>query len=131
MQHVGERDWDEVELRVFPGEGTSVFYEDDGLSHAYEEGAFRRTSFTLSTPEPGACALRRTSEGDFTSPVERFTIRLMDVDEPTDVRLDGEAVPVSTDLQDDEAGAVYDAEARTLVVRAGADFRRFDVAGTG
>ena len=136
MQHVGEREWDEVELRVFPGEGTSVLYEDDGLSHAYEEGAFRRTSFTLSTPEPGALALERTSEGGlpesaYASPVERFAIRLMDVGEPQDVRLDGTSVPVGQDVQVDGAGAAYDAEARTLTVRADAGFERLEVVGVG
>lgn len=153
MQHVGERAWDEVELRLFPGEGTSTFYEDDGLSHAYEEGDFRRTSFILRTPSPGTCTLLREQEGAFISPVERFVIRLMDVDRPGEVQVDGTSVPVETDVQDSskadlqageadvqtgdtdvragEVQARYDAQDRTLTVRTGADFQRFEASGIG
>ena len=131
MQYVGERAWDEVELRLFPGEGTSQFYEDDGTSHAYEDGDVRRTTFTLRAPAPGACTLLREHEGDFASPVKRFTIRLMDVGEPEEVRLDEQVIAVTTDVQGENAESVYDAESRTLTVRAAPDFRRFDVSGIG
>ncbi|MGI9174719.1 MAG: TIM-barrel domain-containing protein [Rhodothermales bacterium] len=138
MQYVGERAWDEVELRLFPGEGTSAFYEDDGHSHTYENGDARRTTFTLRAPSPGACTLLRESEGKFASPVKWFTIRLMDVDGPEEVRLDEQVVEVTADpagrgqpVEDGEAQSVYDAENRTLTVRADANFRRFDVSGIG
>ena len=131
MQHVGERAWDEVELRLFPGDGTSAFYEDDGQSHAYEDGDVRRTTFTLRAPSPGACTLLRETEGDFASPVKQFTLRLMDVEKPEEVRLDEALIEVATDVRDGEGQGVYDTKNRTLMVQAGADFRRLDVSGIG
>jgi alpha-glucosidase len=40
---VGERAVDILTLHIFPGEGESVLYEDDGESLAYQKGAFRVT----------------------------------------------------------------------------------------
>jgi alpha-D-xyloside xylohydrolase len=41
MQYVGEKQWDELELRVYPGaDGTFTLYEDEGDSYNYEKGAY-------------------------------------------------------------------------------------------
>ena len=41
MQYVGEKQWNELELRVYPGaDGTFTFYEDEGDSYNYEKGAY-------------------------------------------------------------------------------------------
>ena len=39
MQYVGEKAWDNLEIRVYPGaDGTFVLYEDEGDSYNYERG---------------------------------------------------------------------------------------------
>ena len=38
MQHTGERPVDVLMLHVFPGDGESALYEDDGESLAYQQG---------------------------------------------------------------------------------------------
>jgi len=46
MNHVGEKPWDTIRFAIFPdGDGTAstVLYEDDGTSPAYQQGAYRRT----------------------------------------------------------------------------------------
>jgi alpha-D-xyloside xylohydrolase len=41
MQYVGEKNWDNLELRVYPGaDGTFVLYEDEGDGYNYEKGVY-------------------------------------------------------------------------------------------
>ena len=41
MQYVGEKSWDNLELRVYPGaDGEFVLYEDEGDGYNYEKGAY-------------------------------------------------------------------------------------------
>ena len=41
MQYVGEKAWDTLELRVYPGaDGRFVLYEDEGDNYNYEKGAY-------------------------------------------------------------------------------------------
>ena len=41
MQYVGEKAWDELELRIYPGaDGTFTLYEDEGDNYNYEEGKY-------------------------------------------------------------------------------------------
>ena len=41
MQYVGEKSWDQLELRVYPGaDGQFVLYEDEGDGYNYEKGAY-------------------------------------------------------------------------------------------
>jgi len=46
MQYVGEKAWDNLEMRVYPGaNGSFVLYEDEGDSYNYEKGAYTTISF--------------------------------------------------------------------------------------
>ena len=41
MQHVGEKQWDNLELRVYPGADASfMLYEDEGDNYNYEKGVY-------------------------------------------------------------------------------------------
>jgi alpha-D-xyloside xylohydrolase len=41
MQYVGERSWDNLELRIYPGaDGEFVLYEDEGDNYNYERGVY-------------------------------------------------------------------------------------------
>ena len=41
MQYVGEKSWNELELRVYPGaDGQFTLYEDEGDNYNYEKGAY-------------------------------------------------------------------------------------------
>ena len=46
MQYVGEKAWDNLEVRLYPGaNGTFVLYEDEGDNYNYEKGNFTTISF--------------------------------------------------------------------------------------
>ncbi len=46
MQYVGEKPWDNLELRVYPGaDGSFVLYEDEGDNYNYEKGIYSTITF--------------------------------------------------------------------------------------
>ena len=46
MQYVGEKSWDNLEIRVYPGaDGSFVLYEDEGDSYNYERGVCSTITF--------------------------------------------------------------------------------------
>ena len=46
MQYVGEKAWDNLEVRLYPGaDGTFVLYEDEGDNYNYEKGNFTTINF--------------------------------------------------------------------------------------
>ncbi len=49
MQYVGEKDWQQLELRIYPGADASfTLYEDEGDGYAYEQGAYSTILFSWS-----------------------------------------------------------------------------------
>ena len=47
MQYVGEKAWDNLELRLYPGaDGTFTLYEDEGDNYNYEKDVYSTISFT-------------------------------------------------------------------------------------
>ena len=49
MQYVGEKQWDNLELRVFPGkDATFTLYEDEGDNYNYEKGVYTTISINWS-----------------------------------------------------------------------------------
>ena len=46
MQYVGEKAWDNLEIRVYPGaDGTFTLYEDEGDTYNYERGIYSTITF--------------------------------------------------------------------------------------
>ena len=46
MQYVGEKAWDNLEIRVYPGaDGSFTLYEDEGNNYNYETGAYTTITF--------------------------------------------------------------------------------------
>jgi alpha-D-xyloside xylohydrolase len=46
MQYVGEKTWDNLELRIYPGaDGSFMLYEDEGDNYNYEKGAYATIDF--------------------------------------------------------------------------------------
>ena len=47
MQYVGEKAWDNLEIRVYPGaNGSFTLYEDEGDSYSYERGVYSTITFS-------------------------------------------------------------------------------------
>ena len=47
MQYVGEKSWNELEIRIYPGaNGTFTLYEDEGDNYNYEKGKYATITFS-------------------------------------------------------------------------------------
>lgn len=46
MEYVGQKAWDNLEIRVYPGaDGTFTLYEDEGDNYNYEQGVYATVPF--------------------------------------------------------------------------------------
>ena len=46
MEYVGQKSWDSLELRIYPGaDGTFTLYEDEGDNYHYEQGIYATITF--------------------------------------------------------------------------------------
>lgn len=75
MQHSGEWPPDALTLHIYPGEGESWLYEDDGHSQAYRSGAFQRTRFVCEAAAQGL-TVHREAEGAFDPGYAWFEIQV-------------------------------------------------------
>lgn len=51
MNYVGEKPIEEITLHVYPGQGSFCYYEDDGVSNGYLNGAYKKIEFYTNTVE--------------------------------------------------------------------------------
>ena len=92
MQYAGQRPVTVLTLNIYPGNGTSWLYEDDGESTDYLQGIRRVTRFRMSRSE-GLLRLERDTQGYFLPTYTRQHLILHGVDgRPTRVFLDGRVI---------------------------------------
>ena len=75
MQYVGEKSWDNLELRVYPGaDGQFVLYEDEGDSYNYEKGAY--STINIIWNERARTLTISECQGDYKGMLQhrRFTV---------------------------------------------------------
>jgi alpha-glucosidase len=108
MQYVGERPMDQLTLHVYPGDGESQLYEDDGHTWAFQEGDYRLTRFTLATTgtPPSRLDLRRRATGPYESERQGFEVVVHGVNKlPRAVTVDSQ--PVEQCKKDDDSRAIH------------------------
>ena len=79
MQYVGEKAWDQLEIRVYPGaDGSFVLYEDEGDGYNYEKGAY--STITFSWNDKARKLTIGVRKGDFPGLLKsrQFTVVLPD-----------------------------------------------------
>jgi alpha-glucosidase len=91
QQYVGERAPDPLTLHVFPGDGESLFYEDEGDGWAHNEGMFRLSRFAMSAAERG-WTLRWNREGRFQPPYSQVEVVIHALDAPPRIQVDGQDI---------------------------------------
>jgi alpha-glucosidase len=93
MQHTGEWPPEVLHLHVYPGDGQSWLYEDDGLTRDYGSGAFQLTCFLSQAAPGGDLVVLREVEGGFDPGYSRFQIHVHGLQvPPRRVRVDGRTV---------------------------------------
>ena len=79
MQYVGEKTWDNLEIRVYPGADASfVLYEDEGDSYNYEKGVCTTINFTWNDKARKLTIGARKGEFPGMLKSRRFTVVLPD-----------------------------------------------------
>ena len=84
MQYVGEKSWDQLELRVYPGaDGQFVLYEDEGDGYNYEKGAY--STINIKWNERTRTLTIGERQGNFKGMIQqrRFTIVTPDGNQKT------------------------------------------------
>ena len=79
MQYVGEKSWDNLELRLYPGaDGSFTLYEDEGDSYNYERGVYATITFTWNDRARTLTIGQRQGEYPGMLATRQFTIVLPD-----------------------------------------------------
>ena len=79
MQHTGERPVEMLILHVYPGDGQSLLYEDDGHTWNFQRGNYRLTRFTC-TADRNRLRIERTVSGAFQPPYDCIQVLLHGVE---------------------------------------------------
>ena len=94
MQYVGEKAWDNLEVRVYPGaDGTFTLYEDEGDSYNYEQGQYATISFRWNDATRTLTIGKRQGQFKGMMEVRQFVVVLPDGREKT-VSYNGSEVAV-------------------------------------
>ena len=90
VQYTGEKPWDDLEIRVYPGaDGSFVLYEDEGDSFRYEQGACSTIEFKLH----GRTLTIGARKGSFPGMLQQRRFRIVTPDgRSTTVDYDGSAL---------------------------------------
>ena len=79
MQYVGEKSWDNLELRVYPGaNGTFTLYEDEGDNYNYEKGVYSTITIKWNDKSRSLTIGKRQGEYPGMLKSRQFTIVLPD-----------------------------------------------------
>jgi alpha-glucosidase len=76
LNYVGEKPLDPITFNIYPdntGSASSKLYEDDGLSPAYKQGAFRRTAFSAKRAGRGFVVTVGAAEGSYNPGPRKFS----------------------------------------------------------
>ena len=94
MQYVGEKTWQNLELRVYPGaDGSFTLYEDEGDSYNYEKGAYSTITFQWNDKTHTLTIGQRQGEFPGMLKARQFTVVLPDGKQQT-VNYDGKELRV-------------------------------------
>jgi alpha-glucosidase len=116
MNYVGERPADPITLAIYPddqGHASTALYEDDGVTPAYRNGVFRRTSVEVASAA-GGWRIDVNPEGSFKTGSRNFRFELRSRSAPKEVLLD--STPLRRAAKD-EAMWQYNADLITVQVK--------------
>ena len=94
MQYVGEKAWDNLELRIYPGaDGQFTLYEDEGDGYNYEKGVYSTITFQWSDKSRTLTIGKRQGEFPGMLKTRKFTVVMPDGSQQT-VEYNGEEIKV-------------------------------------
>jgi len=115
QQWVGEKKSEETVLHLFPaGRSAYELYEDDGVTHAYRDGAYAVTRIETEKSAKGVVTVRisRTHDG-YDSGRTRWLLAVRAAQAPSEVAVGGGRLAERGEGE----GYRYDGKTKTLYVR--------------
>jgi alpha-glucosidase len=76
LRYTGEKPLDPLTLEVYPGQGEFSLYEDDGISFAFEDGAYALTRFRQELDPAGLTLYADRRVGRFEPPQRQVIVRV-------------------------------------------------------
>ena len=92
MNFIGERPWDPIWFAIYPdgqGAASTSLYEDDGVSPAAEQGAYRRTRISFAQSKGVKQVTLSPPEGSF-APAPRDFVFFLGASQGTSTRIHDE-----------------------------------------
>lgn len=80
MNHIGEKSFDPITFAIYPddnGAASATMYEDDGLSPAYAQGAFRRTKLNVARTSAGYVITLSAPVGTYDPGLRKFSFQVL------------------------------------------------------
>ncbi len=125
MQYVEQKPVNPLTLDIYPWKTSSfTLYEDDGITYAYENGAFARTTFVCSQQPNHLVVEIGPSRGHFKGQLKKRTyiLKLNGVNRPVKIRLEGKKLPLwrsRHQLETHKSGWWYSVQNRRLWIKIG------------
>ncbi|HWL94842.1 MAG TPA: glycoside hydrolase family 31 protein [Phycisphaerae bacterium] len=120
VQFTNEKPLDELVLAIFPGDGAGAYYNDDGHSYNYRDGAFVREEYAATSGDITTTFTLTAREGSVEFIPPSYQLQFKNWRKaPTDVTLDGQSLPSlkRKSAADGGPGWWHDHSSRTLLVR--------------
>jgi len=122
QQYVGEKPITETEMLIYPKDGSSyTLYEDDGLSYAYEKGAFALTKLTCQTTDDIWKILVKREQSGFKPPRQDYLFTVISTRPPVKVSVEKSQITVrksADELNREAEGYYYAADDQTILIKA-------------
>ncbi len=122
-QFVGQAPVTELTVRVFPGDGGGRFYNDDGVSYAYRQGAFSLEQYGVARSAKSLAVrlIERTGCGEFAP--RSYSVRFVGISHaPARVLYDGMRIrrfASTRELHRADRGWRFDRRGRAVCIRSG------------
>lgn len=123
MNYIGEKPLDTITFEIYPdskGQATTMLYEDDGISPAYQQGIFRRTSISLAPSGKAMQISVSTPEGSYQPGPRNFVFVIKSASGARQVSIDGRSLD---SIRPDEKRAGWYRETGGLTIRIADDGR--------
>mgnify|MGYP006267850435 CR=1 FL=1 len=94
QQYTGEKNFDQITLKAFAGNGQSELYEDAGDGYAYQEEGYRLSSFEMDRSKT-KLRIRQVQTGNYEPGYLTYRVELIGLSgQPASATCDGEEVEV-------------------------------------
>jgi alpha-glucosidase len=115
MNYVGEKPSNPLQFEIYPdarGEATASLYEDDGLTEAYRNGSFRRTSLSYRHTAAGDQIDVGAAQGSYRPAPRDFVFAVRSASTARRVLIDGKRQLSSTTVRLADDGQAHRIELR-------------------